>query len=176
MNSFAMTIINPKKRYWPSRESNKLPPVLKSATLPTELWGSTQNMWTNVLKLFQNYRTKKRHGQPSLPNLWTVSWITSHSIHTWEINNLWLVKPCGRLNQSEYGLANQKLCYSQKPLNISRYILLFVTRLNLYLYQTTRGFNEHWKTLLEEEKMLVTSIFSFFPTMFSSLIGSNPII
>ena len=35
-----MTIINPRKEYWPSRGSNQQHPVLKSATLPTELWGS----------------------------------------------------------------------------------------------------------------------------------------
>ena len=40
MNPVAMTIINPWKEYWPSRGSNQRPPVIKSATLPTELWGS----------------------------------------------------------------------------------------------------------------------------------------
>ena len=39
MNAVAMTIINPRKEYWPSRESNHRPPVLKSFTLPTELHG-----------------------------------------------------------------------------------------------------------------------------------------
>ena len=37
MNPVAMTIINPRKKYWPSRGSNQQPSVLKSATLPTEL-------------------------------------------------------------------------------------------------------------------------------------------
>ena len=36
----AMTIINPRKEYWPSQGSNLRPPVLKPATLSTELWGS----------------------------------------------------------------------------------------------------------------------------------------
>ena len=40
MNPVAMTVINPRKEYWPSRGSNQRPPVLKSATLPTELLGS----------------------------------------------------------------------------------------------------------------------------------------
>ena len=40
MNPVAMTIINPRKEYWPSRGSIQRPPVLKSATLSTELWGS----------------------------------------------------------------------------------------------------------------------------------------
>ena len=31
---------NPRKEYWLIRGSNQRPPVLKSATLPTELWGS----------------------------------------------------------------------------------------------------------------------------------------
>ena len=39
MNPVAMTIINPRKEYWPSPGSNKRPPVLKSSTLPTDLWG-----------------------------------------------------------------------------------------------------------------------------------------
>ena len=37
MNPVAMTVINPRKEYWPSRGSNQRPPVLKSATLLTEL-------------------------------------------------------------------------------------------------------------------------------------------
>ena len=41
-NPVAMTIINPRKEYWPSRGSNERPPVRKSATLPTELWGSVR--------------------------------------------------------------------------------------------------------------------------------------
>ena len=41
MNPVAMTIINPRKEYWSSRGSNQRPPVLKSAMLLTELWGST---------------------------------------------------------------------------------------------------------------------------------------
>ena len=41
MNCVALTIINPRKEYWPSRGSNQRPSVLKSGTLPTELWGST---------------------------------------------------------------------------------------------------------------------------------------
>ena len=40
MNPVAMTIINPRKEYWLSRGLNQRPPVLKSATLLTELWGS----------------------------------------------------------------------------------------------------------------------------------------
>ena len=36
----AMTIINPWKEY--CRGLNQRPPVLKSATLPTDLWGSAQ--------------------------------------------------------------------------------------------------------------------------------------
>ena len=40
MNPVAMTIINPRKEYWPSQRSHQRPPVLKSATLPTQLQGS----------------------------------------------------------------------------------------------------------------------------------------
>ena len=35
-----MTIINAQTEYWPSREMKQRPPLLKSATLTTELWGS----------------------------------------------------------------------------------------------------------------------------------------
>ena len=40
MNPITNTTINPHKKYWPSRGSNQLPPVLKSCTLQPELWGS----------------------------------------------------------------------------------------------------------------------------------------
>ena len=45
MNPVAMTIINSRKEYWPSRASNQRLPVLKSATLWTELWGSAVLFW-----------------------------------------------------------------------------------------------------------------------------------
>ena len=38
MNPVAMTIINPRKEYWLSQGLNQQTPVLKSATLLTELW------------------------------------------------------------------------------------------------------------------------------------------
>ena len=44
MNPVLMTIINHRKEYWSSRGSNQPPPVLKSATLPTELWGSARRV------------------------------------------------------------------------------------------------------------------------------------
>ena len=40
MNPLATTIINPQKKYCPSWESNQRLLVLKSALLPTKLWGS----------------------------------------------------------------------------------------------------------------------------------------
>ena len=36
MNPVAVTIISPRKEYWPSRGSNQRPAVLRSTTLPTE--------------------------------------------------------------------------------------------------------------------------------------------
>ena len=38
MNPVAMTIVVPQKEYWLSRGSNQRHPVLKSSSLPTELW------------------------------------------------------------------------------------------------------------------------------------------
>ena len=40
MNPIAVAIIIPRKECWPRWESNQRPSVLKSVTLPTELWGS----------------------------------------------------------------------------------------------------------------------------------------
>ena len=48
MNPVTMTIINLRKEYWPSRGSNQRPPVLKSATLLTELWGLAQSKCSPV--------------------------------------------------------------------------------------------------------------------------------
>ena len=48
MNPVAMTIINPWKEYWPNRESNQRPRVLKSARPPTELSGLATDMIEKV--------------------------------------------------------------------------------------------------------------------------------
>ena len=40
MNPVPMTIINPRKEHWPNLWLSQRPPVLKSATLTTELWVS----------------------------------------------------------------------------------------------------------------------------------------
>ena len=53
MNPFAMTIINPKKEYWPSWGSNQQPPVLKFGMLPTELWGLAHTYNGDALTLYQ---------------------------------------------------------------------------------------------------------------------------
>ena len=42
MNPVAMTIINPQIENWLSWGSDQRPPVIKSATPPTKLWGSAQ--------------------------------------------------------------------------------------------------------------------------------------
>ena len=51
MNPVAMTIINPRKAYWPRQGSNHQPPVLKSGSLPTELWGSVKKLSVNAFNL-----------------------------------------------------------------------------------------------------------------------------
>ena len=48
INPVAMTIINPRTEYWPSHGSNQQPPVLKSATLLSELWGMTVEKGENI--------------------------------------------------------------------------------------------------------------------------------
>ena len=50
INPVTMIMINPLKEYWPSRGSNQRPPVLKSATLPSELWGSADFIWRKGLR------------------------------------------------------------------------------------------------------------------------------
>ena len=64
MNPVAMTIINPWKEYLPRRESNQRLPVLKSATLPTELWGSAVLKY-NCLNSEQKYRRPMRFTRQS---------------------------------------------------------------------------------------------------------------
>ena len=50
MNPFTMTIINP-------RGSNQQPPVLKSAILLTELWGSAANLVAVVTTMSENIKS-----------------------------------------------------------------------------------------------------------------------
>ena len=57
INPAAMNIFNTRKEYWPSQGSNQRPPVLKSAMLPTELWGSAT---TFEKKPLENIVGKKR--------------------------------------------------------------------------------------------------------------------
>ena len=63
MNPVAMTIINPQKEYRPSRESNQQLPVLKSATLQTELWGLAHQSVTigtiNKAKILARFSKRK---------------------------------------------------------------------------------------------------------------------
>ena len=44
MNQVAMPIISPRKEFWPSQGSNQRLPDLKSGTLPTEVWGSSDSI------------------------------------------------------------------------------------------------------------------------------------
>ena len=73
MNPVAMTIINPLKGYWPSRGSNQQPPVLKSTTLPTELWGSASS--TQGETVVKGYSII-----PKNQKFWLKSLPTSHMI------------------------------------------------------------------------------------------------
>ena len=47
-----MNIINPREEYWLSQGLNQRPPVLKSCTLPTELWDLAQHLRLVKLKAF----------------------------------------------------------------------------------------------------------------------------
>ena len=55
MNHVAMTVINPRKEYWPSRGSSQPPPVLKTCKLPTELLCSAYPFGTNWEKYTGHY-------------------------------------------------------------------------------------------------------------------------
>ena len=48
INPVSTTIINPRKKYWLSWGSNQQPPVLKSGTLPTGLWGLAHILWIYI--------------------------------------------------------------------------------------------------------------------------------
>ena len=66
MNPVAMTIINPLKKYLPSRGLNQQPLVLKSAKLPTELWGLApwqQNLEQTTLRTSVQSRTMTNIGE-----------------------------------------------------------------------------------------------------------------
>ena len=75
MNPVAMTIINLQKEYQPRQESNQRPPVLRSFTLPTELWGSAPmertvvSIWTslNICRLVKRwFQGCKRRNQTNI--------------------------------------------------------------------------------------------------------------
>ena len=55
MNPVTMTVINPRKEYWLSWGSNHRPPVLKSAMLPTELWGSAKEFKGCLLRIVKTW-------------------------------------------------------------------------------------------------------------------------
>ena len=57
MNPVPTAIINPQKEYFPSWGSNQRPPVLKSATLPTELCHSAF-IKANILTKFHELMTE----------------------------------------------------------------------------------------------------------------------
>ena len=65
----AMTIINPRKEYWPSRGSIQRPPVLKSATPPIELWGSA--------RMIDEYRCSTKVKQQRAIYEWNIKILTS---------------------------------------------------------------------------------------------------
>ena len=54
MNPVARNIINIQKEYWLSRTWNQQPPVLKSGTLMTELWGSAITLMKMAFKNIVN--------------------------------------------------------------------------------------------------------------------------
>ena len=68
MNPVVMTIIDPWKEYWPSQGSNQLPPVLKSAMLPTELWGLAK-IYIDMRSLFL-FQTSPGFYMSALKTLW----------------------------------------------------------------------------------------------------------
>ena len=70
MNPVAMTIINPRREYWPSRGSNQRPPFLKSATLPTELWGSAKKdkqMFLRMVNMDLGHDSQRPKSRSVLP-------------------------------------------------------------------------------------------------------------
>ena len=60
MNPVTMIIINPWKEYWPSRESNQRPPVLKSASYRLSYGAGPRGEWKKNLfiHIFSHFPTK----------------------------------------------------------------------------------------------------------------------
>ena len=92
MNPVAMTIINPRKEYWSSWRSNQRPPVLKSAMLLTELWGSGIFRWPIFLKLWQEVENTVGKGYlcfllfPQGFKVESVIWSLKHRTVWWQDN------------------------------------------------------------------------------------------
>ena len=76
MNPVAMTIINPLKEYWLSWGSNQQPPVLKSATLLTELWGLADHVLNSQPVDYQQRVLSVTH-QGLSSKLQRLDWIDS---------------------------------------------------------------------------------------------------
>ena len=71
INPVAMTIINPQKEYLQSQGSNKQPPVLKSAMLLSELWGS---VYSSV-----SQQIISTHKKRTIPEIWAMKFaVTRH--------------------------------------------------------------------------------------------------
>ena len=69
-----MTIIILLTEFWPSQESNLGPPVLKSATLPTELWGLVEFIFNGVESIVgKGENTDYQVGQNHLKSVFTFS-------------------------------------------------------------------------------------------------------
>ena len=69
-NPVSMTIMNPRKDYWPSRGSNQRPPVLKPATLSTELWGSAQMINKDELNIIVRFEPcSETRGSTCVPEM-----------------------------------------------------------------------------------------------------------
>ena len=148
MNPITMIIINPRKEYWPSRESNQRPPVLKSATLPTELWGSASDEQPFFLNL--------------LPNDKVLEWHKLKAFADLKINVSQKMKFPFRREESIVVRGSQFTSIFSFSLNVFiRFLsqgpwgsLLFGTELSLL------------KTPWEKEKLLITSNFSFSQGVF----------
>ena len=99
MTPVAMTIINPRKEYWLSWGWNQRPPVLKSATLPTELFRSTMEKGEkagnqHILLFHKNFQPSRNKLQFFTQIYWVVFTGDSSQIRvSWTIFNQYLTSP-----------------------------------------------------------------------------------
>ena len=152
MDPVAITTINPWKEYWLSRGSNHQPPVLKSATLPTEPWKPVTNnnvLWRSPSKVQKQCRIEEysgnQHGYPSSIIMFYLFIVKSHH-----------QKLTTYFQFFSHPLTDFSFSFTFVSFNLFQNKPLFLHVCSIRLL----------KTLWEKEKLLIMSNFSFSHCVF----------